>query len=141
MHADNLKIEVIVPNHTRYLSLVGCVGEVVAKELASYSGNPETLAYHLNLVLTEAVNNAIEHSFSEDPELKVRVTIQVKEGTLCIKVHDHGQGFDLNAVPLPDLDHPGEGGFGLYFIKTLMDSVCYRRLKHGNVLEMRKRLS
>ena len=56
-------------------------------------------------------------------------------------MYDHGQGFDLETVPKPDFDHPKEGGMGLFFIRTLMDSVTYKKLDDGNILEIRKALT
>jgi serine/threonine-protein kinase RsbW len=55
-------------------------------------------------------------------------------------VYDHGVGFDLEAVPLPDFEHPGESGMGIFFIRSYMDSVTYTRQSDCNVLEMVKTL-
>jgi len=49
-------------------------------------------------------------------------------------------GFDLDTVPLPDFDNPKEGGMGLFFIRTFMDSVTYTRQGDCNVLEIIKHL-
>jgi len=92
-------------------------------------------------VLTEATINAIKHGTMTNPSDTVRITINIQENELNIKVYDHGQGFDLESVPLPDLDQPKEGGMGIFFIRTLMDSVTYTRQGDCNVLEIIKRLS
>ncbi len=134
-----IQVGIIVPNQTRYLSLIGRIGEGIARELDRYTGDREALAYNLNLVLTEAMVNAIKHASPGDKT--VRITIHTAKDDLCIEVYDQGQGFDLEAIPLPDLDNPTERGRGIFFIKTLMDSVCYRKTDEGNVLEMRKRLT
>ncbi|MEN8259252.1 MAG: ATP-binding protein [Pseudomonadota bacterium] len=138
---NDLQVDVIVPTQTRYLSLIGRIGEEIAKELDRYTGNRATLAYNLNLVLTEAMTNAIEHSAAGDSKKTVRVTIHIEEENLCIRVYDHGQGFDLDSVPVPDLNHPKEGGLGIFFIRNIMDSVSYRRTREGNILEMKKKLN
>ena len=87
--------------------------------------------------------NAIEHGSTGDPRQTVHVSIRLLDEVLCIQVYDQGQGFDLDAIPLPDLDNPLERGrgIGIYLIKSIMDSVCYRRTEQGNLLEMRKRLA
>ncbi|MDO9423341.1 MAG: ATP-binding protein [Methylobacter sp.] len=136
-----IQVEVIIPTQTKYLDLIGSIGEHIAKELDDYSGDREALAYHLNLVLTEATVNAIKHANFDDPKDTVRITIQIQENELNIKVYDHGQGFDLESVPLPDFEHPKEGGMGIFFIRTLMDSVTYTRQGDCNVLEIIKYLS
>ena len=136
-----IQVEVIIPTQTKYLDLIGSIGEHIAKELDDYSGDREALAYHLNLVLTEATVNAIKHANYNDPKDTVRIMIHIQENELNIKVYDHGQGFDLESVPLPDFEHPKEGGMGIFFIRTLMDSVSYTRQDDCNVLEIIKYLS
>jgi serine/threonine-protein kinase RsbW len=136
-----IQVEVIIPTQTKYLDLIGSIGEHIAKELDDFTGDREALAYHLNLVLTEATVNAIKHGNFDDPKDTVRITIHIQENELNIKVYDHGQGFDLESVPLPDFEHPKEGGMGIFFIRTLMDSVTYTRQGDCNVLEIIKYLS
>jgi len=58
---DDIHVDIVVPNKKRYLSLIGNIAEEVARALDNYGGDREALAYHLNLVLTEAMVNAIEH--------------------------------------------------------------------------------
>jgi serine/threonine-protein kinase RsbW len=135
-----IQVEVVIPTQTKYLHLIGSIGEHIAKELEDYSGDREALAYHLNLVLTEATANAIKHAKDNDPKDNVKITISIEKNELYIRVYDHGQGFDLETVHIPDLDHPKEGGLGLFLIRTLMDSVTYTRQDDGNVLEIIKYL-
>jgi serine/threonine-protein kinase RsbW len=136
-----IQVDVIIPTQTKYLDLIGSIGEHIAKEINDFSGDREALAYHLNLVLTEATANAIKHSAATAPEDTVRITIHMEENELNIKVYDHGQGFDLETVPLPDFDNPKESGMGIFFIRTLMDSVTYTRQGDCNVLEIIKYLN
>jgi len=136
-----IQVDVIIPTQTKYLDLIGSIGEHIAKEMDDFSGDREALAYHLNLVLTEATANAIKHATPTTSEDTVRITIHIEENELNIKVYDHGQGFDLETVPLPDFDNPKEGGMGIFFIRTLMDSVTYTRQGDCNVLEIIKYLN
>jgi len=140
MTDDKFQIDVVVPTQTRYLELVGNIAEYIGKELEKFSGDSEAFAYHLNLVLTEATSNAIRHANSDDPNDSVRITLQFVDDELTIKVYDHGQGFDLEEIPMPDLDQPQEGGMGLFFIRSLMDSVTYTKGEQCNVLEIKKEL-
>jgi serine/threonine-protein kinase RsbW len=137
---SEIHLEIVVPNKTRYLSLIGNIAEQVARALDDYTGDREALAYHLNLVLTEAMVNAIEHTASTDSQKTVRVCIYIADKDLRIHVYDQGQGFDLDTVPMPDFDEPSERGRGIFLIRTLMDGVAYRKTECGNVLEMYKRL-
>lgn len=140
MHSADIQVDVIIPTQTKYLDLIGSIGERIGRELDHYSGDKDALAYQLNLVLTEATTNAIKHSQCIGPKECVRITIHIWEDELNIKVFDHGQGFDIDAIPVPDFDNPKENGMGIYFIKTLMDSVTYTRTEDANVLEIKKKL-
>jgi serine/threonine-protein kinase RsbW len=133
-----MNVDIVVPNQTRYLRLVGNIAEQVAKEVAS-NQDCETLAFHLNLVLTEAMANAIEYSEGSMGET-VKICLSIENSDLWVRVFDHGAGFDLDAVPTPDFDDLAERGRGIFFIRSLMDSVEYRRTDDGNVLEMCKHL-
>jgi serine/threonine-protein kinase RsbW len=141
MAPTDIDLEVTVPTHTRYLALIGNIAELLVREIEEYAGDRETLAYHLNLVLTEALANAIEHSLCCSPKQKLRVHIHVEGESLCIQVYDQGTGFDLDAVPQPDFDQLDERGRGIFFIRTLMDSVDYHRGSNGNCLEMHMKLA
>ncbi|MDD1650366.1 MAG: ATP-binding protein, partial [Methylococcaceae bacterium] len=75
-----------------------------------------------------------------DTEQTVRVCIFIEEEDLCVRVYDHGQGFDIDGIPMPDPDDLSERGRGIFLIRSLMDAVKYRKTEAGNVLEMHKRL-
>ena len=136
-----LSVDIEVPNQTRYLRLIGNIAEQIARDLDVANGDCDTLAYHLNLVLTEAVANAIEHGSPGDPNNTVRICISIEDKNLCVRVYDHGQGFNLEAVSTPEFADLEEHGRGIFVIRSLMDSVEYRKTEGGNVLEMRKKLA
>jgi serine/threonine-protein kinase RsbW len=137
---EKIEVDIRVPNQTRYLGLIGKIGEDVARTLKRYKGDREELAYHLNLVLTEAMANAILHANDENPEKEIHISISIAEQCLSIKVYDEGQGFDISNLPLPDFRSLDEHGRGIYIIRSLMDRVTYRRHNGGHVLEMVKSL-
>jgi serine/threonine-protein kinase RsbW len=133
-------IDIKVPNQTKYLSLIGRIGEDIAKELNRYNGDKETLAYHINLVLTEAMVNAIKHANAGDPEKTVHIIITICDETLHIKVYDEGQGFDINDIPSPNFEELEDRGRGIFIIRSLMDAVSYTKVTGGNVLEMSRKI-
>lgn len=139
MNTTTMQVDVVIPNQTKYLDLIGCIGERIAHELDGYTGDREALAYQLNLVLTEATVNAIKHAH-DDSQHSVKISIQLEENALIMKVCDRGQGFDLEKVALPDFEHPEENGMGLFFIRSMMDSVTYTRQDDWNVLQIVKYL-
>jgi serine/threonine-protein kinase RsbW len=136
----SIELDIKVPNQTKYLSLIGRIGEDIAREIDRFSGDRETLAYQLNLVLTEAMSNAIKYGSGDTKEEKVHILINIEEGRLFIKIFDNGQGFNINDIPAPNFNILEDCGRGIFLIKALMDSVTYIRNKDGNVLEMVKQL-
>lgn len=139
----NIALEITIPNQTRYLSLIGKIGENMARELDRFPGDRETLGHHLNMVLTEALVNAIKHANAADPDKEVQIRISVTSAEITISVFDSGSGFDLDTVEPPSFnnDELSEKGRGIFIIRSLMDSVEYRRTNRGNVLEMKKKLA
>ncbi len=142
MHMSDtaMSVDIVVPNQTRYLRLIGNIGEQIAKELEAEPYDQDTLAYHLNLVLTEAVANAIQYGGATCPDHTVKICVSIRDNDLRICVYDHGQGFDISKVPPPDAHELVERGRGIFFIRNLMDSVTYQKTAAGNVLEMHKSL-
>ena len=137
---NDMALEISIPNHTRYLSLIGKIGGDMAKVLDHYHGDSENLANQINTVLTEALVNAIKHANAADPTKEVLIRINISDKELAIRVFDSGEGFDLNTVSGPcfESDVLNEKGRGLFIIRSLMDSVVYKKANGGNVLEMRK---
>lgn len=139
MITDKIAVDIKVPNQTRYLCLIGHIGENIARTLRSFSGDREKLAYDLNLVLTEAMANAIEHANDGDPAKEIHIEISIVKQRLVIKVFDFGQGFDIDQFikPSQPLD---EHGRGIYLMSTIMDEMRYVPTNSGHVLEMSKNL-
>lgn len=138
---EKLEVDIRVPNQTRYLSLIGKIGEDIARTLKRYRGDRDELAYHINLVLTEAMSNVILHANAAKQESEVHISIAIIEQSLVIKVFDEGQGFDVGATKCPSHETLDEHGRGIFIIRSLMDQVTYRRHNGGHVLEMVKTLN
>lgn len=140
MVRNAIELDIRVPSQTRYLGLIGRIGEDLARELEEEGRGREVLARQLNVVLTEAMSNAILHAHEDDPDKTVHISLSISDNQLCIRVFDQGRGFDLNSVGEPDAEGVEEHGRGLFIIRCMMDVVTYRRSKGVNVLEMWKKL-
>ncbi len=142
MKNNQIDLQITVPNQTRYLSLVGRISEELTSQVQNYTGNLDALANHINVVLTEALVNAIRHANSDNPEEEVQIRITLMEREILLQVFDHGKGFDIDTVlhnPADAVNELEDHGRGLFIIRSLMDSVTYRKIEGGNVLEMRKK--
>ena len=89
--------------------------------------------YRLVTALREAIANAIRHGNRQDPSLKVKVDLAIRNGTVTMRVEDEGLGFDPNAVPDPtspeNLLRPS--GRGIFYIRQFMSQVDFSRAPHG----------
>jgi len=135
-----LQLDIKIPNQTRYLELVGRIGEDLAREFGEEDGGADDLAQQLNVVLTEAMANAIRHAHEGDPDKTIHISISLSAEELWIRVFDHGPGFDFDSACAHEPEKLEEHGRGIYIIRSLMDTVVYRRTREYNVLEMWKKL-
>jgi serine/threonine-protein kinase RsbW len=102
--------------------------------------------YHSQLAVDEACTNIIEHGFPTESD-RQRGQIQVMTGleddnTFVIMIEDNSPAFNPLTYREPDPARPIEereaGGWGIYFIKKLMDMVDYRFVDGRNLLTLRK---
>lgn len=140
---NDIDIDITIPSHTRFLRMVGSIGEKVALEIDCSNAIREALSSQLAVVLTEGLVNAIKHASSAGSDKDIHVRINVSNKNLVVRIYDNGIGFDLDAVPTPCFTSCGmeEKGRGIFILRSLMDTVKYTRLDGGNVLEMKKKLS
>jgi serine/threonine-protein kinase RsbW len=88
----------------------------------------------IELALTEALANVIEHSYGGDPSREIVVDVEISDTALAVHVRDWGRAFDAGGYAPRDLDDPGEGGYGVYLIDELMDSVTRETQPTGGTL-------
>ncbi len=96
--------------------------------------------FEIEVALTEALANAVEHGCEHDPEKRVEIWVGCdRERGLLIVVRDPGAGFDPTQIPSPVEGEKifAEGGRGIYLINRLMDDVRYER--GGTEIWMTKR--
>ncbi len=139
---NTVLVDITIPSHTRYLGLIGKLGETVVSELNLCPGKHECLCQSINMVLTEALVNAITHVTTTDQDKGVQIHISASNEELTIRVYDHGKGFNLNRFTENDCPDPlQEHGRGIFIMRSLMDSVEYQKINgNGNVLILRKKL-
>ena len=95
---------------------------------------PATVATPLSVVLTELLQNAVDHGFHEGLSGKGRVSVQLEqirgegdaERALCVRVIDNGAGL------APDFDISQATGLGLSIVRTLVTTEL------GGTITMRR---
>ncbi len=123
----------------RLPSDVTCIEEAVELVtrhcLAGHSAT-KTIRFRLQVVLSEALANAILRGNRESVDKWVHVRAELHQDVIRVHVTDEGPGFDPSAVPEPirpeQLDEAG--GRGLFLIRKLVDAVQFN--ERGNSICM-----
>jgi anti-sigma regulatory factor (Ser/Thr protein kinase) len=101
--------------------------------------------YNIHLILDEVIVNVIKYGFDDATEHPIDVRLDLEGRVLTIQVEDEGRPFDPTAAPPPDLTKPIEerpiGGLGIHIVKSLAQSIAYRRAGERNILTITKRVS
>ncbi len=87
------------------------------------------------MALREALANAIKHGNGQNLDKRVHLEMDVTGDTLQIRIRDEGQGFDPTQVedPLAPENRFKTSGRGIFYMKTFMDEVRFRRLDGGGM--------
>jgi serine/threonine-protein kinase RsbW len=101
--------------------------------------------YAMNLAIDELVTNAVLYGYDQaTPGAEIVVEVSGHGNELRAIISDTGRAFDPRTVPPPNIDAPIEeralGGLGIHLVRSLMDSVEYRRAGEKNVLTVTKRI-
>jgi anti-sigma regulatory factor (Ser/Thr protein kinase) len=98
----------------------------------------------IELALHEILVNIAMYAYPREPRGAMAVQIWREDGSLVIEVRDKGIPFNPVRKKNPDLvlklRRGLPGGLGVYFYRTLMDGLSYRRVRGENVLTVRKAL-
>ena len=108
----------------------------VVREMGCAAGKE----FEVELALTEALANAVEHGCAGDPSKQAQVCVGCDpDRGLLIVIRDPGPGFDPSQVPSPVVGDQifSTGGRGIFLINRLMDDVHYAR--GGTEIRLRKR--
>ena len=106
-------------------------------------GIAEETAKTLNLAIEEWVANVINYAYPKGTRGHVELTAEYSDGLLTLVIKDHGIPFDPTQYKEidveADLDDRPIGGLGIHLVKTIMDTMTYRRTPDGyNVLTLTK---
>lgn len=82
------------------------------------------------MALREALANAIKHGNAQNLAKRVHLEMELIGDTLQIRVRDEGSGFEPAKVedPLAPENRMKTSGRGIFYMKTFMDDVRFRRV-------------
>ncbi len=128
----------------RLPSDIGCIEEAVELVtrhcLAGHSAT-RTIRFRLQVVLSEALANAILRGNREALDKWVDVRAELRAEVIRVYVTDEGPGFDPTAIPEPvrpdQIDEAG--GRGLFLIRQLVDAVQFNEQGNSICMILRRR--
>ena len=85
----------------------------------------------LDIVLSEAITNAVVHGGRGNKRAQVTLDIEVIGTQIRFIIGDEGAGFSLADVPEPDFSGEQLGGRGVYIMRSIMDEVRYETRPAG----------
>jgi sigma-B regulation protein RsbU (phosphoserine phosphatase) len=99
----------------------------------------------VELALHEICVNVAMYAYPKGPHGDMAVRIWREDGALVMEVRDKGVPFNPVKKKPPDLlakiKRGRPGGLGVFFYRTLMDGLSYRRVRGENILTVRKALA
>ncbi len=135
--SDFKKAVIVVPASVKVVKSIRCV---LRNLLSSNGVKDENMVYDLELAISEAVVNVIEHTYKFDASKLISCTLEVKDDIFEIRIRDFGPKVDLGKLKPRSLSQPREGGLGLYLIRNLVDSWEYEKVCKGNCLVLRRKI-
>ena len=127
----------------RLPSEVECIEEaveLVTRHCLAGQDAPHKTRFRLQVVLSEALSNAIMRGNREDRGKWVDIRAELGPEVIQLIVTDEGAGFDPAAVPEPirpeQLDEAN--GRGLYLIRKLVDAVSFNEQGNSICMTLRR---
>lgn len=110
---------------------------------AETTGMDERAVYHCQMAVDEALTNIIEHGYGfEGEESAIEICCQRDGERFVITLIDESPAFNPLEHEAPDPDEPLDsrepGGWGIYFIRRLMNDVSYDYVNGKNRLTLVK---
>jgi serine/threonine-protein kinase RsbW len=98
----------------------------------------------IELALHEICVNIALYAYPEGRPGDLAIRLWRDDGTLFMEIRDRGVRFDPVKKPNPDvmarLRRGKRGGLGVFFFRTMMDGLSYRRDGDENILTVSKKI-
>lgn len=127
-----------IPAKTEYLSLI----RSTLKNLLEREKWALRDIHPVILAVDEALTNIMEHAASQNKEEPVHIIFHLTPRYFFVSIRHKGKPFNPKPVSKQEvqarLQKRQRGGYGLYLMHTLMDTISYRTTPQGNELVMKK---
>jgi anti-sigma B factor antagonist len=104
-------------------------------------GDRELLRTALHIASQEIFTNCLSHGGLDIGRDKIIFRGKLQKEGVLLECLDQGKPFDPTSVPFPDFSGDKGRGFGLYFIKEVVDAFSYLPKKDGgwNIFKIEKK--
>jgi anti-sigma regulatory factor (Ser/Thr protein kinase) len=143
-------LRLTVPGHLRFRSVaVRFVAEACrlvsgAKVVDERGGSYEVQhAFDTAFVsaFMEIFNNIALHAYRNGAATgDIEFVATVGNASLTVELRDNGEPFNLESVPVPELDSLPEGGMGIHIARTMLDEMVYQA-GPPNIWRLTKRIA
>ena len=112
-------------------------------KLAGEWNIPSKSLFQINLAVEELVTNIINHGYTSDQHT-ITIMFSLQDDVVTIQIKDEGKYFNPVTLPKPDtsasLENRKIGGLGIHLVKSLMDTITYKRRKDTNIVTIAKKI-
>ncbi len=131
------KVSLTVPGDARYLKVLRSVLESVGQ---IYDFEEKDIQ-SMQLAANEAFANIIEHSYCNQANCPIYITLSSSKDKLQLELEDEGIPLEPEKIKSRALEDVKPGGLGVHFMKSLMDEVIFDTSNKRNRLILIKERS
>lgn len=123
--------------YVRIASITACNMAEIFADFSSTAGNVAEFCHAYELSVSEAFTNSVRYAEPSQAEKEVTICFSSDNSNLAVSIIDANPQFNP-VTQAPDINSYPEGGYGLFLIHRLMDTVSYTRKDGTNMLTMTK---
>lgn len=101
------------------------------------AGCPEDARRKMDTAMDEIVSNIVEYAYP-DAAGSLELDYDIRQGCARLCFKDSGVQFNPLEQRQPDLNAVNIGGWGIYFARSIMDSITYEYKDGRNCLTVQK---
>jgi serine/threonine-protein kinase RsbW len=109
------------------------LAENIVMRVAEAAGFGEDDVHKLGMAVREGVINAYNYGNAQDPQKKIRLSVELEPEKMVVHIVDEGCGFELSEVadPLAEENLLRTSGRGIFLMRAFMDDLAVRRGPSG----------
>lgn len=135
---DKRSITLRIKSHPKNVALVGIAVRGYCETFFEREMSTE-----VELAVVEALNNVIEHGYKGGIGHNILIRVEIRSKQFICQIRDYGRTWDdyaaKDSLDLGNsLEELPEGGYGLFILHQVMDSVHHEPKNPGNLLVLKR---